>query len=166
MSIYEYSNESMRAISEAFGIPHDPNERFIAEFEEYDRWLGGFTGRNHTDESKRLIGEAQLGREKSESERQNISEAQKGKIISEETKRKISASKKSQLPWITGRTHSDETKKIISDAHKGRKLTDEHKRKIANANSKSQKKYECPYCNKIGGNAMKRWHFDNCKEKI
>lgn len=23
----------------------------------------------------------------------------------------------------------------------------------------------CPYCKKSGGNAMYRWHFDNCKLK-
>ena len=31
----------------------------------------------------------------------------------------------------------------------------------------SQPTFECPHCNKIGkSNAMKRWHFDNCKENI
>ena len=31
---------------------------------------------------------------------------------------------------------------------------------------KKQKIITCPHCNKSGGNAMKRWHFDNCKNKI
>jgi hypothetical protein len=30
---------------------------------------------------------------------------------------------------------------------------------------KTQKTMECPHCGKVGGNAMKRWHFDNCKNK-
>lgn len=24
---------------------------------------------------------------------------------------------------------------------------------------------ECPYCHKVGGNSMKRWHFENCRLK-
>lgn len=30
---------------------------------------------------------------------------------------------------------------------------------------KPQKLVECPHCGNTGGNAMKRWHFENCKEK-
>lgn len=28
-----------------------------------------------------------------------------------------------------------------------------------------QTKITCPHCSKVGGNAMKRWHFDNCKDQ-
>jgi hypothetical protein len=28
-----------------------------------------------------------------------------------------------------------------------------------------QKSFQCPYCLKQGGNSMKRWHFDRCKNK-
>jgi Straboviridae intron-like DNA endonuclease len=35
-----------------------------------------------------------------------------------------------------------------------------------NAQKIADKKYTCPYCDKVGkGNAMLRWHFDNCKSK-
>jgi group I intron endonuclease len=27
-----------------------------------------------------------------------------------------------------------------------------------------QHKISCPHCNKVGGNSMRRWHFENCKE--
>jgi len=31
---------------------------------------------------------------------------------------------------------------------------------------KTPKQVSCPWCEKVGGdNAMKRWHFDNCKHK-
>lgn len=30
-------------------------------------------------------------------------------------------------------------------------------------NIKPQNKLECPICGKLGGNSMKRWHFNNCK---
>lgn len=47
----------------------------------------------------------------------------------------------------------------------GRPRSEETRRKM----SESQKKvvpqiYTCPHCSEVGsGNAMKRWHFDNCK---
>lgn len=35
-----------------------------------------------------------------------------------------------------------------------------------NPNHVNKKKAECPYCKKVGNYiAMKRWHFDNCKQK-
>jgi len=38
---------------------------------------------------------------------------------------------------------------------------------IAKGKHHSQKTYICPECGKHGqGQGMKRWHFDNCKEKI
>jgi hypothetical protein len=56
--------------------------------------------------------------------------------------------------WNSGRTdlpkHSDDTKLKMSLAKKGMQ----------------QPIMECPHCKKIGkSNAMKRWHFDNCKVK-
>jgi hypothetical protein len=46
-------------------------------------------------------------------------------------------------------------------------LTQEHKNKISNANKGNSKQIvECPYCNITGGlPALKRWHFENCKNK-
>lgn len=31
--------------------------------------------------------------------------------------------------------------------------------------NRKQNKIECPYCHKLGGNTMGRWHFENCKLK-
>lgn len=50
----------------------------------------------------------------------------------------------------TGKQHSLETLNKMSISNKG----------------KSQHILICPHCTKIGGNAMKRWHFDNCKFKL
>lgn len=69
---------------------------------------------------------------------------------------------------------TDETRKKMSEAHKGRKITWDLKSVTPEANKKRSesmkkhkwKEYKCPHCGKIGkSNAMKRWHFDNCKEK-
>jgi hypothetical protein len=56
--------------------------------------------------------------------------------------------------WNAGKTnlpkHTDDTKLKMSLAKKGMK----------------QPTMECPHCKKVGkSNAMKRWHFDNCKVK-
>lgn len=86
--------------------------------------------------------------------------ALKSRKLSEETKAKISknSARKGKPNWNTGikwkkknyRTNMpDDQKKKLSDALKGR-----YKPKVS-----------CPHCGKIGGRpAMKRFHFDNCKE--
>jgi len=93
-------------------------------------------------------------------------------VKTEEHKRKISETMK-------GRKLSEEHKKNIGKAFSDIKLSEEHKRKISIGIRKyrltSTKKWgglsfqdtvECPHCNKKGANAiMKRWHFDNCKNK-
>ena len=74
-----------------------------------------------------------------------------GLLNSKETRAKISKGnkgKKRKLPPPV----SKETKKKISESSKGIK--------------KPQKVYTCPHCGKSGGNAIKYWHFDNCKKKI
>jgi hypothetical protein len=54
---------------------------------------------------------------------------------------------------------------------KGKKFTEEHRQKITDLNIEMNKvknfiQITCPHCNKIGQKiAMKRWHFENCKEK-
>jgi hypothetical protein len=64
---------------------------------------------------------------------------------------------------------------------KGKKQSDEAKEKIGNSvrerwkrdkengitySGWKHKKVECPFCGKIGGEGlMKRWHFNNCKNK-
>ena len=117
-----------------------------------------------------------------------MSQAHSGKVVSKEVRLKISESVKA-----SGFVHTDEMLKKISDAGKGQKRslgykhTEEWKtqQRIRSAGNKSrlgqtrseeerakssaslsgriQIKIECPHCGKIGGNAMRRWHFDNCK---
>ncbi len=76
--------------------------------------------------------------------------------------------------------YTKERNKNVSNSLLGRKLSDDHKKNISKATSgknnpmfgKScptkgikQNLVVCPYCNKSGGNAMFRWHFENCKLK-
>lgn len=88
----------------------------------------------------------------------------KGKKLSEDVKKKISNA-------LNGRKNgpcSNETKEKLSKIHAGRNISDEWRKNISDA--KIGKKlgpaqiYACPHCKKEGkSNAMKRWHFENCK---
>lgn len=110
-----------------------------------------------------------------------------GKKFSEEHKNKIRTSN-------TGKTHSKETIEKIkmikmeyfkthSIHNKGLKLNEDQKIKISNKvkkiwcdpimrekyskAAKNRVKTECPYCKKlVDKSTSKRWHFDNCKNKI
>lgn len=99
---------------------------------------------NHSEESKRKIGEAQKGKIVSEETRKKMSQARKGKKIkpfSEETRKKMSNShiglrpseetRKKLSEWQIGKKLSDETKQKLREKALGRKLSEEHKRKIS-----------------------------------
>lgn len=134
-------------------------------------------------------GDGTSGWVKTQEWRQKVGAKHKGKIISDDVRAKISASVKA-----SGYCHSPETRKKISDANKGRQNTlgfkhsEETKQKMSVAHKgsksrlgqtrsqeekakqsaamkgKAQAMLTCPHCQKTGGNAMKRWHFDNCQE--
>ena len=110
-----------------------------------------------------------------------------GKTHSEETKLKMSESGK--MDWlekrngiITGMTnkkHSESTKKLMSEKAKGKAKSEEHKQNMKKPKSEEHKqkmseaqkgvakpKVVCPHCGKEGGKPiMKRYHFENCKNK-
>lgn len=123
--------------------------------------------------------------------RAKVGAAHRGKTVSAETRLKISKSVRA-----SGFALTEEMRKKISDAHKGKKRalgykhTDEWKSKqkkwvegnksrlgqkrskeerekaSASLSGRIQAKIECPHCGKIGGNAMHRWHLENCKQKL
>ena len=121
-------------------------------------------GKTHSEETKKKISDGNSGKIKSEETRKKISNANKGKIISEETRKKISNANKGKIRG----EHSEETRKKISNANKGRIMSEQAKQKLIS--SKTGMKYKesvCPYCNKKGsGGNMKRYHFENCKNKL
>ncbi len=132
-------------------------------------------------------GDGTSGIRRTEAWKRMMSQVHSGKVIPEDVREKISASVKT-----SGFVHTDEMRKKMSETHKGQKRalgykhTDEWKaaQSIRSAGNKSrigqvrseeerakasaslsgriQTKLECPHCGKIGGNAMRRWHFDNC----
>lgn len=101
-------------------------------------------------------------------------EGQSGAIVSAETRQKRSNTLKNKWSNEThfnkGRKHTDEHNMKIAQAGIGRKQSEEtlYKRSKAmqnNINGHGKRDMVvCPYCGKYGGvNAMKRWHFDKCK---
>ena len=89
-------------------------------------------------------------------------EALRGRELTIETKQKISdnSARKGKPNWNTG----IKWKKVNYQ----KTLTDDRKKKIGDAlRGRETKTTVCPHCGKEGkSNAMKRWHFDNCKENI
>lgn len=117
--------------------------------------LGHF--KNHTEEARRKMSESLKGKKKpprSEEYRKNISLAHLGKHFSEESRRKMSLSHKGKIPWnkgknglqigwMKGKHHTEETRRKISEANKGKlswnkgkSFSEESRRKM----SESQKK--------------------------
>ena len=82
----------------------------------------------------------------------------------------ISANKKRSIS-LKGHDVSAETRKKISEKlkgkpshNKGKKLSEYQKTLL----KQPKEKFECPHCNKTIGGAsnFKRWHNDNCNERI
>lgn len=128
-------------------------------------------GRTHSAETKKKIGEATTGRTQSIETIEKIRKTTTGRSKSTEHIKNAAngrKGKKNKNPaWNKGltyqighpnplkgaaglKTHTQESKDKISAKHKGRIHT----------------KIICPHCNKEGGcTSMKRWHFNNCKDK-
>lgn len=110
-------------------------------------------------ESRKKISESSKGRTKTQEQRRRLSEKTRGE-------KSCMYGKKGVLHPKFGKryTFSEEHKRKMSEARLGRKCTEEHKASMRVPKG-PQKLRTCPYCNKTGGNAMTRWHFDNCKNK-
>ena len=111
---------------------------------------GGSVSRICTEETKKKISDAKVGKPLSEQAKQRMSESRKGKPSpmqgkhhSEETKKRLSEIEKGAGNPFYGRHHSEETRKKISEYHKGligeknpfygRHHTEESKRKMSEA---------------------------------
>ena len=91
---------------------------------------GSFLGRKASDETKRKMREAHLGRKHgpmSEEQKAHYSRLYSGRKLSEETRAKMSASR-------MGGKRSDESRAKMSASAKGRPKSEEHKAKLAAAN--------------------------------
>ena len=127
------------------------------------RWIDfkhPWIGRNHTIKTKEKIRLAYKGKKLSEETKAKIqitssgkNNGMYGKIQSEETREKIREK-------AIGRIWSEERKKGFSPSNKGKRYSNEEYLKL-------YEKIECLHCGKKVDKAnLKRWHGDNCKNKI
>lgn len=107
-------------------------------------------GSKQTEEAKKKIAIAGIGRIASEEARKNMSEAQKGNKKSKETIEKILATKKERgNEGMSGKHHTKETRHKISKANKGKKRSEEARLNMSKAlNKNTQIKIICDYCKK------------------
>jgi hypothetical protein len=154
----------------------------------YIRWYGRKDTGNGILHNKTDGGEGVCGVKRSltQETRNKISLAHKGK---KRTPESIAKTVNSRM----GYRHTPQTKEKIGKKHKGRKFSEEQKANLRNRPPLTEEQYikmlenvrksislkmemnlhynkqkaKCPHCSKIGQDrAMKRWHFDNCKNKI
>jgi hypothetical protein len=110
---------------------------------------GGATGFKRDINSVKIGALKRIGIKKSNEAKLKISKAIKGIKLTNEHKEKIRI-------------------RMIGNSYTlGIKLTDEHKQKISQSNKGKIKPItKCPYCGIVGGiPVLKRFHFDNCKNK-
>lgn len=126
-----------------------------------------------TKEHRKNIGLAGLGRKQSKETKKKRSVSLMNHVVTKETREKISKANK-------GKKLSKEHCKNISKASRNRRwVTDEINAKRIKINDlddflNNNKNWKlglsvlnCPFCNKSGApTPMKRWHFDNCKQKL
>jgi|SaaInlStandDraft_4_1057021.scaffolds.fasta_scaffold05289_7 hypothetical protein len=118
---------------------------------------------NHTvtEQTKKKISNKNKGHAVTDATKLKISKSSIGRTLSKETRRKISKSR-------IGMKHSEDTKAKLSTSAQNRKPpTANTKSKIGKSLAGIKQELAiCPHCGKEGGvNAMKRYHFNNCKHK-
>ena len=102
----------------------------------------------------------------------NLTTGGLNRVVTEETKKKLRKLWKNRSPELVERMHvnriglkrTQEQKQRMSRAQKGRVHSEETKQKMSASHiGKPKPIVTCPSCGKVGGgNAMYRWHFDNC----
>jgi len=73
-----------------------------------------------------------------------------------------------RTPWNKGKKIGtfDEATKEIRYRNVRKPRSAEFKQAVSDKLSgRKQSNKICPHCNKTGGNAMQRWHFENCKKQ-
>jgi hypothetical protein len=142
-------------------------------YEEYGHWQDKIAWKalsgqiENQDIIRQVQSENMKNRVYTDEIKRNMSEGQKGKKFSEETIQRRREMYTGEGNNFYGKKHTEESKKKMRMAAKNRPpISEETKKKLSEANKGKQPRVSCPHCSKVGGvSAMKRHHFDNCKEK-
>lgn len=159
-----------------FGRKHsEETKKYMSEYQKGE--LSPNYGKTPSDETRAKMSESRKGMVFSDEHRANLSKALTG-ITYKQTKVTCPHCGKEGGATNMKRYHfdncgknvtSDEHRTKLSKANKGKTISAEQRAKISEANKGKTWKQEavtCPHCGKEGGSAnMKRYHFDNCKNK-
>lgn len=149
-------------------LPHSFSTAGIKKTDAQKQHLRNInTGKIPSKESIEKCRQSRLGVPLAEDRRNKIRIANTGKKATEESKLKMSISAKKRKPNFKGMKHSEKSLAKMRESHKNIVVSPETKEKLRMAKlGKLQPLSTCPHCGKVGGASnMKRWHFENCKNK-
>jgi hypothetical protein len=143
-------------------------EYALLQSEKHKGSGNGMYGKNHTQEAKRRISEANTGRIQPPEEKAKQVAAITGRKrdpFTSEWKENLSKNHRSKQPGFDG-TLSEETKQKMRERAIGRKQDPETIKKKADAiRGSKREKQLCPHCEQmIAVNTYTRWHGDRCKQ--
>jgi NUMOD3 motif len=129
----------------------------------------GMYGKQHTEEAKRRISEANAGRKQTAEEKQKQIDAMTGRKrapFSEEWINNIKEAHSGENNGMYGKKHTDEARAKQSARATGRRQSAETVQKKADAiRGTKREKLLCPHCQQlIAVNTYPRWHGENCRE--
>jgi hypothetical protein len=128
----------------------------------------GRQGYKHSEETIEKIRQSHLGKQHTEETKQKLAEQRRGKSSGAKGRTHSEETKQRLREINTGKKHSEEAINKIKKAGLGRKVTEETKEKMRQAKLDTPlEKVKCTYCDVTSyPRIMKRWHFDNCKNKL
>jgi hypothetical protein len=178
---YKYANEMLNGESEYMHIYNTFTPNGYNRFDPIER-IGfhtnglktkGFSGKNHSDESRKIMKEKATGHSRTAWNKGITLSAthikKLKKLKTKEHKENLSKSLKRRLSPIKGIPKSEKHKQNLRKPKLQYTSIHLHLLRTGKKRGKYKKHKEnihCPYCNKnISANMYARWHGENCKHK-